>query len=132
MMIDPAPVRVGQWPQEWQKWFEQVRKACATLSASDETVSASTRTLEAELGTVTAAVRALEAAPGASLDLATNSRLNGNQENLNLVAGANVSLTEDGNGNVTIASTAATTTTTGVATVSWVWGPALPISATWG
>lgn len=104
-ILEPAPYRVqvidrnGLVSPEWLKWLQQVRTLVTGTSAA-----ADTNALASQLAAVQAALAKVDAeiAAAGPLTLKTNYALNGSQTLLNLLAGANVTLAENGAGEVMI------------------------------
>lgn len=109
MSVQPwqAPVPVvgpgGKASPEWLRWLQQLLAAGASI----DTNSAEITQLKSLIGTADAAIAALQAIVTAlkQLTLETNYGLNGSQTLLNLVAGANILLSDNGAGDITISST---------------------------
>lgn len=107
MSLQPwqAPVPIigagGKASPEWLRWLQQL----LANAASTDTNAASIATLQSLVATLQAAVNALEGEIGAPLVLETNYARNGSQTLLDLVAGANIVLSDNGAGDITISST---------------------------
>jgi hypothetical protein len=129
--IQPAPIRTplqGLPSPEWVRWFNQIQLATQTVVDNANAISGHTESFTAIAGELTAIestlrthttaitdlgnelaadearITALEARPPGSITLQTNGTNNGSQARLNLVAGTNVTLTDSGTGNITIAA----------------------------
>jgi len=107
--MQPAPYRApivnpaGVVSPEWTRWFQQLQTSGGTV----ETISANAAALEAQITAANTAVASLAAQVAAlppALALSTNNRPNGSQSKLNLRQGKNVTLSDDGAGNLTIAA----------------------------
>lgn len=113
MSVQPwqAPVLVvdasGKASKEWLRWLQQLLAAGATVDLNSADIT-QLKSLIASADTAIAALQATVAAlKAASLTLETNYALNGSQTQLNLVAGANVTLADNGSGDITISTSSA-------------------------
>jgi hypothetical protein len=107
--MQPAPTRTpinsgGPVSKEWWLWFQQLQNTGSTVEAASANYSA----LAAQVTAANTAVAALEAKIAAlsGPTLETNGQANRSQTKLNLRQGSNVTLSDDGAGNVTIAAAA--------------------------
>jgi hypothetical protein len=107
-MVQPwqAPVPVvgpgGKASPEWLRWLQQLLAAGKAIDANGADITQ----LRSLLATVQTAVTAIEAeiATLEPLTLETNYARNGSQTQLNLVAGTNITLSDNGAGDVTISA----------------------------
>lgn len=104
----PAPMvgPGGKASPEWLRWLQQLLAAGASIDANSADITA----LKGEIGTANAELTALQALvatlQAAGLVLEVNGALAGSQKLLNLIAGPNIGLSDNGAGDITITASA--------------------------
>lgn len=110
MSVQPwqAPIPItgpgGKASPEWLRWLQQLLAAGVAIDSNSTNITQ----LKSLIASANESIASLETSIAAlkAITLETNFALNGSQTLLNLVAGANITLSDNGAGDITIAASA--------------------------